>query len=77
MSAIEPAPNPIDEIAAHAVQLVLLAARSQSAAMGALIRLAGDEIARLDGEEMASALHARRSRIHQERASNRLRVGRR
>jgi hypothetical protein len=75
--SLSDAQSPIDEIAAHAVQLVLLATRSQAAAMGALIRLAGEEFARLDGEEMASQLHARRSRIHQERASNRLRVGRR
>lgn len=68
--------SPIDEIAETAIRLVLLAAQSKGAAMAALCRKAGNEYARIQGEEQAAILQARQARIHQERASNRLRGSR-
>jgi hypothetical protein len=65
--------SPLDQLADAAIQLVLLASRSPADAMRALCRRAGDEVAKLEGEEQAAMLCARRARIHQERAGNMLR----
>lgn len=70
-------PSALDQIAGAAIELVLLSAEKKGAAMQALSRLAGDELARLEGHEEASRHHARLSRIHHQRGLNMVLRGRR
>ncbi len=69
--------SPLDVMAQAACTLVLAAAEKKGAAMQALSRIAGDELAKLEGHEEASRHHARLSRIHQERGKRMLTGGRR
>ena len=60
-------PSALDRIAFLAVQMVLVAARSQAPALLALIRVASEEHAKLEGDQQSAMYLARRCRIHEER----------
>lgn len=66
----------IDQIVRCAIAMVLLAARSKAAALCALLRIGGEELAKLEGHEEAAIHHAKWARIHHERGVNALRVRR-
>lgn len=63
-------PSPIERIAELCVQMALMTAEKKSVVLEAVMRISGDELAKLEGHEQAAQRHARRARIHHERGLN-------
>lgn len=65
--------SPIDELAGRCIGLMLCAAQVPNVALRALIRLASEELARMDGHEAVAEFHAKLVHRNHERQISTLR----
>lgn len=66
--------SPLDELASLCIRMMLCAAQVKNVALRALIRLASEELAAIEGHEAVAEVHARLVRINHERKNNTFRA---